>query len=76
MSITIDLSPEDTAFVEEQAKTENLTAEAFSKAAVMKAARNAAYMESIRRAKKNLDEGKGVWVTDEELRRIVYGSAV
>lgn len=39
-----------------------------------KATRNAHYLARIDRGFKNLAEGKGRWVTDEELRRLTYGA--
>lgn len=76
MSITIALSPKDTELVRAQALAGGMSMEEFSYAATMKAAKNAAYLAKIDRAIKNLDEGKGIYVTDEELRRIIYGDEV
>ena len=58
MSITIDLSPADAQFVQEQAAAGNISVEQFSKDAIMKAARNAAYLAKLDRAFKQSIEGK------------------
>lgn len=58
MSITIDLSPADVQFVQEQAAAGNISVEQFSKDAIMKAARNAAYLAKLDRAFKQSIEGK------------------
>ena len=74
MSITIELSPADAEFLRAQAAARNISAEEFSREAVMKAARNAAYLASIDRAVENADAGHCTYLTDEELKGIVYGS--
>lgn len=58
MSITIDLSPAEVQFVQEQAAAGNISVEQFSKDAIMKAARNAAYLAKLDRAFKQSIEGK------------------
>ncbi len=74
MSITIDLDPVDTEFLKAQATARNVSVEEFSREAVMKAARNAAYLASIDQAIKNADAGHCTYLTDEELKGIVYGN--
>ena len=39
-----------------------------------KAVRNARYLLKIDRAIKNINEGRGIMVTGEELRRLIYGA--
>ena len=39
-----------------------------------KAIRNARYLLKIDRAVKSMKEGRGIMVTDEELRRLIYGA--
>ena len=73
MSITIDLTPADTELLTAQATAKNVSVEEFSYEAVMKAARNAAYLASIDRAIKNADAGHCTYLTDKQLREIVYG---
>lgn len=58
MPITIDFSPADARLVREQAQAGNVSVEEFSHAAIMKAARNAAYLAKIDRAFKQSIEGK------------------
>lgn len=74
MSITIDFSPASMALIKKQAMTQNTTAEEFIRAASEKAARNAEYLAGIERAKKNADAGNCTYLTDDELRGIVYGN--
>lgn len=50
-----------------------MSMEEFSHEAILKAARNAAYRASIDRAIRNADAGHCTYLTDEELRGIVYG---
>lgn len=57
MSITIDLSPADVEFVQAQATAGNVSIEEFSREAVMKAARNAAYLAKLDRAFRQSVEG-------------------
>ena len=64
MPITIDFSPADARLVREQAQAGNVSVEEFSHAAIMKAARNAAYLAKIDRAFRNMEQGK--W-TEQEL---------
>lgn len=73
MQITLDIPTADTAFIQTQAARQNMSLEEFSHAAIMKAARNAAYIDRIRQAKKNLDAGKGTFLTNDELRELIYG---
>ena len=58
MPITIDFTPADARLVQEQAQAGNVSVEEFSHAAIMKAARNAAYLAKINRAFKQSIEGK------------------
>ncbi len=58
MPITIDFTPADARLVQEQAQAGNVSVEEFSHAAIMKAARNAAYLAKIDRAFKQSIEGK------------------
>ena len=74
MSITIDLTPADAEFLAAQAAARHVSVEEFSREAVMKAARNAAYLASIDRAIENADAGHCTYLTDEELKDIVYGN--
>ena len=76
MPITIDVSPADVDLIRTQAIDQNVSVEEFSREAILKAARNAAYLKRIRQAKKNLDEGKGKFFTDEELEALFHGNAV
>lgn len=76
MQLVIDLPQKDIDFIAEQAKRENISKENFSRKAIMKAARNAAYVARIKQAKKNLDDGKGVYFTNEELEELFNGGIV
>ena len=76
MAIMIDLSPADVELVRSQAMEQDISVEEFSKEAVMKAARNAAYIKRIKQAKKNLDEGKGKFFTNEELEALIHGDVL
>ena len=73
MSIIIDLSPSDVQFVQEQATAENVSVEQFSRDAIMKAARNAAYLAKLDKGFKQMAEGRFTHFTDEELRQMIYG---
>lgn len=66
MSITINLSPADVQFVQEQAIAGNVSIEQFSRDAIMKAARNAAYLAKLEQSRKQIEQGKVVRFTDEE----------
>ena len=74
MLITIELNPIDTEFLKAQAAARNVNVEEFSREAIMKAARNAAYLASIDQAIENADAGHCTYLTDEELKGIVYGN--
>ena len=74
MSITIELSPADTEFLQAQAAARNISAEEFFREAVMKAARNAAYLASIDRAIENAESGHCTYLTDDALKDIIYGN--
>ena len=63
MSVVIDFSPADMRLLKAQAMADNMSVEEFSYAAVMKTARNAAYLAKLDRAFKNMEEGK--WVEHE-----------
>lgn len=75
MSITIDLNPVDAEFLKAQAGARNVSVEEFSREAIMKAARNSAYLASIDQAIENADAGHCIYLTDEELKGIVYGNS-
>ena len=76
MSITIEFSPADMELIEKQAIASRTTAEEFIRTASAKAARNAEYLARLNQAMKNLEEGKGVYLTDKELEELVQGDAV
>ncbi|MBR2215147.1 MAG: hypothetical protein IJ849_05245 [Selenomonadaceae bacterium] len=71
MSIAVDLSPADVAFVEEQASAANLSLEVFAYDAIMKAANNAAYLAKLELADRQLREGKVKTFTAEEWEKFV-----
>ena len=54
----------------------NMNVEEFSHAAAIKTARNAAYLAKLDRAFKNMEEGKGVMVTDAEWEHFVHEQEV
>lgn len=74
MSITIEFSPVEIAVIKAQAMAQNTTVEEFIRKESAKAARNAEYMARIDRAKKNADAGNCTYLTDDELRGIIYGN--
>ncbi len=74
MSITIDFSPDDMQILQTQAAEGNVSVEQFSHDAIMKAARNAAYLAKLDKGFKQMEEGKFTHFTDEELRQMVYGN--
>ena len=74
MSITVDLSPAEMDIVRKEAENQNISVEDFSREAIMKQAGNLAYMARIKQAWKNVEEGKCTYLTDDELRNIVYGN--
>ncbi len=67
MSITIDFSPAAMALIKEQAMAQNTTAEEFIRTASEKAARNAEYLAMLDKSRKQLQEGKVIKKTMEEL---------
>ncbi len=76
MSITLDFSPADIQLIQEQANASNVSVEQFSREAIMKAARNAAYLAKIDRAIKQMHEGTGTWITDEQLEALANGDTI
>jgi len=76
MSITLDFSPADIQLIQEQANASNVSVEQFSHEAIMKAARNAAYMAKIDRGIKQMHEGTGKFFTDEELEALFNGNNI
>ncbi len=76
MSITIDFSPADIALIREQALANNTTAEEFIRQASAKAARNAAYLATIDRGIKQMHEGTGTLITNEQLEALANGDSI
>ncbi|MBR3457416.1 MAG: hypothetical protein IKH16_04590 [Selenomonadaceae bacterium] len=74
MSITIDFTPAETQLLQAQATAANISVEEFSRKAIMKAANNAAYLAMLDKSFQQAEEGKGTYLTDEELRKLVYGN--
>lgn len=71
--IMVELSSADTKLVEAGALAGNMSVEEFSHAAIMKAARNAAYTAKLDRAFQNMRERKNmVSFTEEEWERFVH----
>ena len=74
MSITIDFSPADTRLIQEQAAACNTSMEQFSRDAVLKAARNAAYLAEIDRRTNDVRNGRNiVSFTNEEWETFGHG---
>lgn len=76
MTITVDYSPEVLELIAEQAKAESTSVEEFVRASSAKAARNAAYLAKLDRAKQSMEEGRGTVLTDGQLRSLIYGNDV
>ena len=76
MSISINLSPSDVELIRSQAIEQNISVEEFSREAILNTARNLAYRKRIQQAKKNLDEGKGKFFTDDQLEELFHGNAL
>lgn len=71
MTITVDYSPADMDIITEQAKAGNTSVEEFVRATSSRAARNAAYLAKLDRARQEIREGKVVTFTDEEWEKFV-----
>lgn len=71
MTVTLDFTPNDVAFIESQAIAANLTVEDFSRAAILKAANNAAYLNKLEKSEKQIKEGQVKTFTAEEWERFV-----
>ena len=67
MSITLDFAPADMAIIEQQAAAAKQSIERFIIEAAAKSARNAAYLDMLDKSRKQLQEGKVVRKTMEEL---------
>lgn len=67
MSVVIDFSPADMRLVEAQAMAGNISVEEFSRAAVMKAARNAQYLAMLDESERQLREWRVIVKTMAEL---------
>lgn len=76
MSITIDLSPADIQLVQEQATVSNVSIEQYSREAIMKTARNAAYLAKIDRAHEQMQAGTGKRFTLDELGAFINGDTI
>ena len=70
MSITLDFSPADVQLIQ-QAAAGSVSIEQFSREAILKAARNATYLAKLRKADKEIEQGKVVKFTDEEWERFI-----
>lgn len=70
MAMVVEFSPTEEEFIHAQAVAANLSAELFARDAVLKAARNAAYIAKLDRADRQLKEGKGVYKTMTELEEM------
>ncbi len=71
MTVSLDFTPNDAAFIESQAIAANLTVEDFSRAAILKAANNAAYLNKLEKSEKQIKEGQVKTFTAEEWERFV-----
>ena len=71
MTVSLDFTPNDAAFIESQAIAANLTVEDFSRAAILKAANNAAYLKKLEKSEKQIKEGQVKNFTAEEWERFV-----
>ena len=67
MTITIHPNKQDMALIRAQALARNTTVEEFTMDAVRKAANNAEYLAMLDKSRKQLQEGKVVRKTMEEL---------
>ena len=67
MSITLDFSPADIELLQAQAKIDNVSIEEYSKAAIMKAVRNAEYLSKLDLAREQVKQGHVVYKTIAEL---------
>ena len=71
MSITIDFSPADVQLIQQQAAAGNVSIEQFSREAILKAARNAAYLDKLNKSAQQVKNGKVVKFTDEEWEKMI-----
>ena len=70
MTISFNLSDSDAALVEEYTKNNNISASDFAREAMMKAARNAAYLAKLAHADEQIRNGQVVVKTWEELEEM------
>ena len=76
MSITLNYSPADLELLKAQAAASNRSVEEFIMEASMKSARNAEYLAMIDRSIKQMHEGTGTWITDEQLEALENGDTI
>jgi hypothetical protein len=69
MPITIDFSPADIQLIQ-QATAGNVSVEQFSREAILKAARNAAYLDKLNKSAEQVKQGKVVKFSDEEWEKM------
>ena len=67
MSITLNYSPADLQLLKAQAEASNQSVEEFIMESSMKSARNAEYLAMLDKSRKQLQEGKVIIKTMEEL---------
>ncbi|MBO6178277.1 MAG: hypothetical protein J6O04_03815 [Selenomonadaceae bacterium] len=71
MTIAVELSPSDVAFVKSQAFAANLSVETFARDAIMKVANNAEYMAKLNESDEQIKGGKVKRFTAEEWEKFV-----
>ena len=76
MQITLDYPPDDLELLKAQATANHQSVEDFIIKASMKSARNAEYLAMIDRGIKQMKEGTGTWITDEQLEALANGGSL
>lgn len=76
MTITLNYPPADLELLKAQAAAANQSVEDFIIKSSMKSARNAEYLAMIDRGIKQMHEGTGTWITDEQLEALANGDTI
>ena len=76
MTVTLDYLPADLELLRAQATAANQSVEEFIMKASMKSARNAEYLAKIDRGIKQMHEGTGTLITDEQLEALANGDII
>ena len=76
MLVTLDYSPSDMQLLKAQADAAGRSVEDFIRESSMKSARNAEYLSMLDRSIRQMHEGTGTWITDEQLEALANGDTI